>query len=509
MTNSLFKSKVLLMVITLALFQNCAKENLSPEEESSELKTETLSITPVVERLIEMGYDTKNILELDEYYVVEGDLLFPKKLELIQNKKNEYFDINSARHFFAPSLVHDNNLPILVHCTFAANDIFWTSAVNGAINDWNAFSNAYNLFAYTTDASAAKITIGTINPWPSEASSFHGWTLGRPVCGEPAERININLTPNNQAPETIKARNAIAHELGHAIGFNHTDDPVGLEVPGLPSPDDTSIMHLQFLNPNYRDFNGLSPDDITATNYLYGATMNQGINNTYSNTEGVIINNVVRTPNECHQIDISGEFGTCQIPNGAEIRICISDSESPGIIGGNVTTDCIDIGFNYHDFDYTIDLENFITNYSAGTDYYVTASIIENGNIVVSSEPVNFNFAFPNCNTNCSDTEFSILFDNSFEGYYLSWNNTNNESYSFELEVNYECFNGVPFPPLDGEMYFPSTNDDRIYFNDIVYNAPGRAWKFRYKKAGCPWSEYCCLSLQQEGGDYTSDCVIN
>jgi hypothetical protein len=56
----------------------------------------------------------------------------------------------------------------------------------------------------------------------------------------------------------------LTHELGHSIGFTHTDGTYGNLVPNTPETDPNSVMN-SFVLP----WNGFTPYDIAAVNTIY------------------------------------------------------------------------------------------------------------------------------------------------------------------------------------------------------------------------------------------------
>ncbi|MCD9015613.1 carbohydrate-binding protein [Fulvivirgaceae bacterium QH1ED-6-2] len=59
---------------------------------------------------------------------------------------------------------------------------------------------------------------------------------------------------------------AMAHEMGHNIGFWHTDQTTGTIVPGTPATDPNSVMN-SFVLP----WNGFTNYDLVAVRYMYPA----------------------------------------------------------------------------------------------------------------------------------------------------------------------------------------------------------------------------------------------
>jgi predicted Zn-dependent protease len=80
--------------------------------------------------------------------------------------------------------------------------------------------------------------------------------------GRPGVSVEINAYYNTLAAN--QKLFAITHELGHTIGFHHTNQTSGIYISGTPQTDANSVMN-SFVLP----WNGFTAGDVRATQILY------------------------------------------------------------------------------------------------------------------------------------------------------------------------------------------------------------------------------------------------
>lgn len=129
----------------------------------------------------------------------------------------------------------------------------WISAVDDAIEYWNSIPNTHVQFKRTFTQSQAQITVSL---YQAEVGTYA--SAQSPLSsGQPGTFLKINTTSSAYSSgSTLLRKNIITHELGHNIGFMHTDgyydivsnndyDPNAQRIPGTPEPgqDPTSIMN--------------------------------------------------------------------------------------------------------------------------------------------------------------------------------------------------------------------------------------------------------------------------
>jgi len=253
----------------LFTFNSCSEDSLTEEiiiEEGLMLKD-----SPVVDKLIEMGYKRERIVELDAFYIVQGDLMFSKNIKDYGRKNIQ------SRHASTNNLVSQTNvttMTVYVDSSIpTSGDDNWRNAIISALNDWNSNSEskAYFILSYSTNSNII-IKSDSDNPLPNNTIASAGF----PVGGQPYNTILINLdfNSNSNITEGSKRYNMV-HELGHCIGFRHTNWDINNEgtagvganlIPGTPEQDPNSVMNG---GTALFSWNGFSVFDIISLEYLY------------------------------------------------------------------------------------------------------------------------------------------------------------------------------------------------------------------------------------------------
>lgn len=261
---------VLILGFSLLVLHACQKEpaNTSTANEGNAKRPSTLA-----EKIHAMGFDTVDMLEHGDYYLVEGDVLLPKSL----------FD-EMAEEPVEERQWHTNNL-----CTTStifvgwASDLpqVWIDATKEAMTEWNNLlgcritfvehQSNYDIYIDNDDDILNFYTIAAASyPLPSGAP---GPTI---IINTDFDYLYCNFHATSNIPPRAALRNMV-HEFGHCIGFRHTNwqalgEPVGLEganlINGTPQTDDISVMNGET---GCLFWSGFSPDDIEAAETLYPA----------------------------------------------------------------------------------------------------------------------------------------------------------------------------------------------------------------------------------------------
>ena len=249
-------------VMTLSIV-SCKKEAKAPEQE--EISQATLA------RIAELGFSNANVQKIEEGYLVEGDIVLTAA-SLNETPSTPWLRIAEVEQYRTFNLVTGTPRTITVSSSGSVNAAV-SSAIDGAI----ARYNAENLtLSFQRVASGGDINIKLINGGNYIASA------GFPSGGDPYGEVKFNKQYQNYSAGFLTT--VIAHEMGHCLGFRHTDymnrayscgsggnegaGSIGaVLIPGTPSgPDAASWMLACLSATTNRPFNS---NDKTALNYLY------------------------------------------------------------------------------------------------------------------------------------------------------------------------------------------------------------------------------------------------
>lgn len=246
----------------------------------------------------ELGFSTRHVVDRGRYYVVEGDIAIDKEhlhdaLEAASRPKPvmkgaalekgwrpwgpaepprsraSRSPVGPRFQYRATTLVDQSRVRnIRVDLSALASEPAWQNAARQAMTEWNAIVGAAINF---TEGAPGDIVIqfedfGNTQYAALAALPRHG------VNGGPGPLIRINtqfIWLNNSVKLTL-----LAHELGHTIGFRHTNWQEAGEDPGIagahgiygtPQVDPNSVM-----NHTVGSWSGFSSYDERAAITLYG-----------------------------------------------------------------------------------------------------------------------------------------------------------------------------------------------------------------------------------------------
>lgn len=263
--------KRLLFYSLLALFftglNSCAKKEASTSEVG--LSQEVIS------QIKALGFSADDAYAADGGYIVENDIfLTDEDLRGHAHDMEHNLIVGNSEHYRTTNLV-DAPRTITISSSGSVN-----TNVHNAINAAIARYNAENLqLTFTRVTSGGNINIKIVNGGAYIASA------GFPSGGNPYHEVKFNKQYQNWQNSTVTS--VIAHEIGHCIGFRHTDyanrafscggspanegdGGVGaIHIPGTPTAsnaDATSWMLACTGSTTNRPFNA---NDRTALGYLY------------------------------------------------------------------------------------------------------------------------------------------------------------------------------------------------------------------------------------------------
>lgn len=238
---------------------SCKKSQENIQHPKKTEKLESISIKELLNFLsVTMQVDTNDINynPTDSLFTIQKDMLisFKDAGEMFFDRKKKQ-TTPTVQHYFGGSIVYNiSNIKVYVRATVPTE---WIPAIYQAIDHWN---NTLTRVRFITTSSYADADI-RINASNQGSSGPVAWAY-LPMFGSPGNEININYHYNT----LIESRKvfAIAHELGHTIGFKHTNETEGSYINGTPSSDPYSVMNSTVL-----PWVSFTTGDITATNLLY------------------------------------------------------------------------------------------------------------------------------------------------------------------------------------------------------------------------------------------------
>jgi hypothetical protein len=237
---------------------------------SEEITQETLS------KIKALGFSTNNVQIIDEGYLVEGDIILTPE-SLNERPTSPMLRIAAEEQYRTFNLVTGLPRTIIVS-TSGSIPTLLSQGINAAIARYEA-ENLGLSFVRGGSSGGGDINIRVVNTGQYIASA------GFPTGGNPYNEIKYAKTyTRGYSLEFVTT--VLAHEMGHCIGFRHTDymnranscgtggnegqETTGVGavlIPGTPSgPDAASFMLACLSATTNRPFNA---NDKIALDYLY------------------------------------------------------------------------------------------------------------------------------------------------------------------------------------------------------------------------------------------------
>jgi hypothetical protein len=251
----------LLAVLILTSCKKAAKETAQQD-----ISDATLA------KIYNHGFGTSNVQKTEEGYLVEGDIILTEEF-LNSVPGGNLLRIAGNEQYHTTNLVTGLPRNITISSSGGLN-----ANVSAGIDAAIARYNAENLLITMTRVpSGGDINIRGIGGGNYIASA------GFPTGGNPYNEVKFNKQYSNYSLGFVTT--VIAHEVGHCVGFRHTDwmdrsyscggapsnegaSTVGaILIPGTPSGPDSGSWMLSCLSATTnRPFNA---NDVTALNYLF------------------------------------------------------------------------------------------------------------------------------------------------------------------------------------------------------------------------------------------------
>ncbi|MBO9202093.1 MULTISPECIES: M57 family metalloprotease [Niastella] len=272
--------KKLFFIPCLFLLFTACKKNVS-EPTASNSSTDQ---SELYQKLIKAGFSKDHIQDIGKYYLVEGDMLFDKNntdMDFFEDYfKNELTGAsdNNGRHWVTPTLVSQYNVENMkmdiAEFNFGVELNEWKRSSATAMSNWAGIANtSINFVRYPASLDGDRFInivddAGVLPNNVIAAAEF-------PTSGKPGFQIRVNLDflSNMTVSEGQRVYN-MTHEIGHCIGFRHSDLANNTEAQNgaiaVPTTsagiDNFSVMKA---GTALNSWAGFSSDDIVAAQTVY------------------------------------------------------------------------------------------------------------------------------------------------------------------------------------------------------------------------------------------------
>lgn len=267
------KTCIALMSIGLMVV-SCKRENVVAPDQVSEA---------TLQKIEAQGFSKDNVRRVEGGYLVEGDIVLTED-NLNSKSTSPNLLIANVEQYRTTNLVKSLPRTITVSVSGTLSGIaVWSNATDALISRYNALGLQITLKRV---ASGGNVDIIGFDQGPSGGYITLGSSGFPTSLGDPYNQIKMNT--NTQAygsnPNQGYITSVLQHEMGHCIGFRHTDyfnrslscggsksneraGTIGaVLIPGTPSGFDAESFMLACSAGTDRTFN---TNDIKALIYLY------------------------------------------------------------------------------------------------------------------------------------------------------------------------------------------------------------------------------------------------
>jgi hypothetical protein len=253
---------------SVVLFTSCKKEMKTTQDIVSQ---------EAIAKIAAMGFSTANVQKVDEGYLVEGDIILTDA-NLNSTPIGNVLRVANTEQYRTTNIVTGTPRTIVISTSGSNITTRLSDGINGAIARYNAL-NLGITFSRGGSSGGGNINIRVVNTGQYIASA------GFPTGGNPYNEVKYAKTYTTTSWSLGFVTTVLAHEMGHCIGFRHTDymdrsyscggtasnegaSTIGaILIPGTPSgPDALSWMLACLGATTDRPFNA---NDRTALNYVY------------------------------------------------------------------------------------------------------------------------------------------------------------------------------------------------------------------------------------------------
>jgi hypothetical protein len=269
--------KTLSFAAILALTISSCKKDVKENNSQQEVSEETLS------QIKALGFYTGGVQKVDGGYLVEGDIML-SEADLKSKPNSTDMVIANEEHYRTNYVVNPSTYPTIkvrLNNSSSAHQAVFSAALDEAIRRYNALGLRIRFSRVTSGANTTVVAYYQVSNTLGSA--------GFPTSsGAPYSTVNMNTYHYSTSTSTTNVNyiaTIMAHELGHCIGFRHTDymnrayscggaysnegaSTVGaVHIPGTPTGASSGSWMLACVGSGVnRPFTSY---DITALNYVY------------------------------------------------------------------------------------------------------------------------------------------------------------------------------------------------------------------------------------------------
>ena len=213
------KTPFFLGIACIALLASCKKTS-SPQADAAVVSQEEKTL--VASAGFNSGWFEKTA---DGNYLIEGDILLTKsQLQQMSNgASTNNFIIANEEHYRTYELVNTGGTTRTITVSLAAGfPSYYSTGLDQSIARYNALGMSIR---FQRVSSGGNIHISGANLGRSFGGCILGQAAGFPSGGNPASGFTLSTSrcATQYISNANKADEVIAHEIGHCIGFRHTD----------------------------------------------------------------------------------------------------------------------------------------------------------------------------------------------------------------------------------------------------------------------------------------------